>query len=75
MCYPYQDEYIESCDMVLQRIEQFSEAPFTLQRLCELVLMPDKYYKDTNKYIHALLKCLLAVSGKYVIFRNYSPCA
>merc|ERR1711892_1170689 len=30
---------------------------------CELVLMPDKYYKDTNKYIHALLKCLLVVSG------------
>lgn len=57
------DEYVESCDMVLQRIEQFNEAPFTLQRLCELVLMPDKYYKDTNKYIHALLKCLLVVSG------------
>jgi len=57
------DEYIETCDMVLQRIEHFSEAPFTLQRLCELVLMPDKYYKDTNKYIHALLKCLLVVSG------------
>jgi len=57
------DDYLESCDLVLKRIEMFTEAPFTLQRLCELVLMPDKYYNDTNKYIHALLKCLLVVSG------------
>merc|ERR1711935_521749 len=42
---------------------QNHSTPFSLQRLCELVLMPDKYYKDTNKYIHALLKCLLVVSG------------
>ena len=56
--------------MVLQRIEHFSEAPFTLQRLCELVLMPDKYYKDTNKYIHALLKCLLVVSGIFLLVLN-----
>jgi len=57
------EEYTDSCDLLLQRMEMFTEAPFTIQRICELVLEPSKYYKNTNKYIHALLKCLLVVSG------------
>ena len=46
-------------------MEMFTEAPFTIQRICELILEPEKYYKNTNKYIHALLKCLLVVSGNW----------
>ena len=57
------EEYTDSCDLLLQRMEMFTEAPFTIQRICELILEPEKYYKNTNKYIHALLKCLLVVSG------------
>lgn len=57
------EEYTDSCDLLLQRMEMFTEAPFTIQRICELILEPGKYYKNTNKYIHALLKCLLVVSG------------
>jgi len=57
------EEYDSSCDLLLERIRLFHEAPFTLQRICELVIEPSKYYKNTNKYIHALLRCLLVVSG------------
>ena len=59
------EEYTDSCDLLLQRMEMFTEAPFTIQRICELILEPEKYYKNTNKYIHALLKCLLVVSGNW----------
>lgn len=50
-------------------MEMFTEAPFTIQRICELILEPEKYYKNTNKYIHALLKCLLVVSGNWYEIR------
>ena len=61
-----QEEYNDACDLLLQRMEMFGEAPFTLQRICELLLSPDKHYNNISKYIHALLKCLLVVSGTLI---------
>jgi serine/threonine-protein phosphatase 4 regulatory subunit 2 len=31
-----------------------SEGPFTLQRICEVVLEPEKNYKSSNKFIYAI---------------------
>ena len=51
-------------DLILSRVELFEDAPFTIQRLCELLLEPAKHYTSTDKYMRALLKNLLVVSGK-----------
>lgn len=45
-------------DIVNELIELFylfeTEAPFTLQRICEVVLEPEKNYKSSNKFIYAI---------------------
>jgi len=40
----------------LYALESFEEAPFTVQRLCELILSPEKVYSTYYKYISALEK-------------------
>jgi len=57
------EEYTDTMDLILSRVELFEDAPFTIQRLCELLLEPAKHYTSTDKYMRALLKNLLVVSG------------
>ncbi|KAG1658944.1 hypothetical protein FOA52_010041 [Chlamydomonas sp. UWO 241] len=45
------------------RLSQYANAPWTLQRLCELVLEPRKQYRHLHKVALALEKCLL-VTGE-----------
>jgi serine/threonine-protein phosphatase 4 regulatory subunit 2 len=40
----------------LYALDSFDEAPFTVQRLCELILSPEKVYSTYFKYISALEK-------------------
>lgn len=40
------------------RINDMQVEPFTLQRLCELLVEPKKYYSRMNTFIRALEKCL-----------------
>jgi len=47
---------------LLNAVEEFSGAPFTIQRLCELVMCPNKHYKRVDKFMRALEKDLLVVS-------------
>ena len=54
-------------DLILSRVELFEDAPFTIQRLCELLLEPAKHYTSTDKYMRALLKNLLVVSGRHFL--------
>lgn len=37
-------------------------APFTVQRLCELICFPHKHYKRIDKYMRALEKIVLVVT-------------
>jgi len=62
------DEYEQTLKNILARIEIFDEPPFTIQRVCELLQTPDKHYKSTDKYMRAIQRNLLVVSGwrKYV---------
>jgi len=62
------DEYEQTLKDILARIEIFDEPPFTIQRVCELLQTPDKHYKSTDKYMRAIQRNLLVVSGwrKYV---------
>jgi len=48
-------------ERLLQSLMAFDGAPFTLQRLCELLLHPTENYKSTKKLLYGLEK-LLSVS-------------
>ncbi|GBM28814.1 Serine/threonine-protein phosphatase 4 regulatory subunit 2-A [Araneus ventricosus] len=47
---------------ILQAVESFTSAPFTIQRLCELVTDPTKHYNRTDKYMRGIEKNVLVVS-------------
>ncbi|KAF7295048.1 hypothetical protein MIND_01043000 [Mycena indigotica] len=55
----------EAADMkmvVFELLDQFESAPFTIQRVCELCLEPQKHYTSVGKYLRALEKTLLVTS-------------
>lgn len=57
----------EGFDAVLARLlallDEFSEAPFTAQRLCELLLHPRKIYSTSTRKLMNALEKLLTVSS------------
>lgn len=44
---------------LLERLELFHAAPFTIQRLCELLADPRKHYCRLDKFMRALEKNIL----------------
>lgn len=44
---------------LLERLELFNAAPFTIQRLCELLIDPRKQYSRIDKFMRALEKNIL----------------
>ena len=58
---PFNYESMKSS--LLERLELFNAAPFTVQRLCELLIDPRKQYSRIDKFMRALEKNIL---GKYV---------
>lgn len=57
------EEYEETLDVILNQVHIFDEPPFTIQRVCELLIDPGRHYASTDKYMRALQKNLLVVSG------------
>ncbi|XP_050030920.1 uncharacterized protein PPP4R2r isoform X1 [Dermacentor andersoni] len=55
-------KYEEMKEKVLEAVNCFNSAPFTIQRLCELVVDPRKHYKRTDKFMRGLEKNVLVVS-------------
>ncbi|CAF1347064.1 unnamed protein product [Rotaria magnacalcarata] len=47
---------------IIERINSFENAPFTIQRLCELILSPRANYRRTDKFIRGLTKCVSVVT-------------
>lgn len=47
---------------ILEKLDAFSAAPFTIQRICELLTAPRKEYNRIDKYMRALEKNILVVS-------------
>lgn len=37
-------------------------APFTIQRICELLLKPNAHYNRIDKYLRGLEKCIMVVT-------------
>lgn len=48
---------------LIDTIQQYTVPPFTLQRICELLCDARKQYSTLEKYISALCKCIIGVSG------------
>lgn len=49
---------------ILEKLDTFAAAPFTVQRICELLTTPRKEYNRIDKYMRALEKNILVVSTK-----------
>lgn len=57
---PFNFEIVK--DKILQQFDSFTCAPFTIQRLCELLCAPRKHYKRTDKFMRGIEKNLLVVT-------------
>lgn len=44
---------------LFERFDNFQAAPFTIQRLCELLTDPKKHYNRLDKFMRALEKNIL----------------
>lgn len=49
---------------LLERLESFANAPFTIQRICELLTVPRKEYNRVDKFMRAIEKNILVVSTR-----------
>ena len=47
---------------IFEQLESYSGIPFTVQRLCELLVQPKRHYKRTDKFMRGLEKIMLVVS-------------
>lgn len=49
---------------LLERLDSFTSAPFTVQRICELLTCPRKQYHRVDKFMRAIEKNILVVSTR-----------
>ncbi|XP_047997512.1 serine/threonine-protein phosphatase 4 regulatory subunit 2 [Leguminivora glycinivorella] len=49
---------------LLERLDAFTSAPFTVQRICELLTFPRKQYNRIDKFMRAIEKNILVVSTR-----------
>ncbi|CAL1704476.1 unnamed protein product [Somion occarium] len=49
-------------DIIYRMLDDFEGPPFTIQRVCELCIHPQKHYKYVGKYLRAVEKTLLVTS-------------
>ena len=52
----------DTCKDLLTHLDRFNGPPFTIQRLCELILEPNRHYKSRKVFVRAVEKNLLVVS-------------
>lgn len=70
--YPYENNPVlpnvkpfnfqEMKDEIIEKFEYFNGAPFTIQRICELLTAPYKYYKRSDKFMRGLEKNIRVIS-------------
>lgn len=70
-CKPF--DYDEMKRDILKSIDWFVDAPFTIQRLCELLVAPNEYYRRTDKFLRGIEKNVMVVSTTQPRASKYSP--
>lgn len=58
--------------MLIEKLDSFNSAPFTIQRICELLADPRKQYSRIDKFMRAVEKTILVVSTQEHGGRNRS---
>lgn len=53
---------------LLERLEAFHAAPFTVQRICELLTDPRKQYSRIDKFMRAVEKNILGKDNKFELW-------
>ena len=59
-CKPF--DYDNTKNEIMKSFDWFYAAPFTIQRLCELLVEPGKHYHRTDKLMRCIEKNILVVS-------------
>lgn len=49
-------------ERIIERMESFTSAPFTIQRISELLLKPNNHYTRIDKFLRGLEKCVMVVT-------------
>jgi len=55
-------KFNEMKERIMEQFESYTGTPFTIQRLCELLVQPKRHYKRTDKFMRGLEKVMLVVS-------------
>lgn len=57
--------------LLFERFDNFQAAPFTVQRLCELLTDPKKHYSRLDKFMRALEKNILGTCECFFSLSKY----
>ncbi|CEO97751.1 hypothetical protein PBRA_005865 [Plasmodiophora brassicae] len=57
------------CNRIISSIDQFESAPWTLQRMCELLSNPRQYWSTGDKFVYAFSKVVLGIRSNQQRFR------
>jgi serine/threonine-protein phosphatase 4 regulatory subunit 2 len=65
-------------ERILERMRSFTNAPFTIQRISELLLKPNSHYNKIEKFLRGLEKCVMVVTtvdpnGNKIFIESNSP--
>merc|ERR1719187_1692831 len=44
-------KFSEMKERIMEQLESYTGTPFTIQRLCELLVQPKRHYKRTDKFM------------------------
>jgi serine/threonine-protein phosphatase 4 regulatory subunit 2 len=50
------ESFEEELDIILLYVLNFKSPPFTLQRICELLLDPERHYRSAKRLLYAFEK-------------------
>lgn len=71
-------KFMEMRQRIIDALQKFNGAPFTVQRLCELVTQPKKHYTQCDKFLRGIEKNVMVVStvdpnGRKIVSESSHP--
>ena len=59
------DQYNELVHNIEECFGRLEDIPWTIQRLCELIIWPTQHYNDITKYLQAVYKVSICILWKH----------